>query len=95
MSGPGVSVQAQGINLLKRLQNDLGLSRLFIAHDLSAARHLTDHIAVMYAGKIVELAETPILFSTPRQRSDVEIRLPLLSCQKERHGSDGAPLPPC
>jgi len=57
-----VSVQAQILNLLKQLQSDLKLTYMLVSHNLSVVRHLTDHVAVMYLGKIVELARTPELF---------------------------------
>jgi oligopeptide transport system ATP-binding protein len=61
-----VSVQAQILNLLKQLQRDLGLTYLFISHDLSAVRHMSDRIAVMYLGKVVELADGETLFAHPK-----------------------------
>ena len=61
-----MSIQAQIINLLDDLQDDLGLTYMFIAHDLSVVRHVSDRIAVMYLGKIVEVAETEELFARPR-----------------------------
>lgn len=65
VSALDVSVQAQIINLMKRLQEDYGLSYVFIAHDLSVVRHVSDHIAVMYLGNIVEEGPTSSIFHSP------------------------------
>ncbi|HIJ17146.1 MAG TPA: ABC transporter ATP-binding protein [Thermoplasmata archaeon] len=88
-----VSVQAQALNLLKRLQSKLGLSYLFISHDLSVVGHMSDRIAVMYLGKIVELAPADVFLRHAlhpyTQALIASIPMPDPKMRKDRKGIEG------
>jgi oligopeptide/dipeptide ABC transporter ATP-binding protein len=66
VSALDTSVQAQTLNLLLELQNTLGLTYLFVAHNLGVVKHISDRVAVMYVGQMVELADREALFRSPK-----------------------------
>jgi oligopeptide/dipeptide ABC transporter ATP-binding protein len=103
VSALDVSIQAQIINLLEELQEQFNLTYLFIAHDLAVVRHISDRIAVMYLGEIVEIASRVDLYRNPFHPytrallAAVPIPNPTLEAQREHiliHGEIPSPLNP-
>ncbi|MDT0528948.1 ATP-binding cassette domain-containing protein [Micromonospora sp. DSM 115977] len=103
VSALDVSVQAQIVNLLEQLQEDLGLTMMFIAHDLAVVRHLCDRIAVMYLGTVVEVGECEDMYRRPQHPytkallSAVPIPDPLVETERQRvilTGDVPSPLSP-
>jgi oligopeptide/dipeptide ABC transporter ATP-binding protein len=90
VSALDVSIQAQILNLLRELQREYDLTLVMISHDLSVVRHMCDRVAVMYLGKIVELAESDVLYTHPRHPytgallSAVPVPDPAIAKRKQR-----------
>jgi oligopeptide transport system ATP-binding protein len=101
ISSLDVSIQAQIINLMEDLQEGLGLTYLFISHDLNVVAHMSDHVAVMYLGKIVEMAPARILYQDPRHPYTLALlsSIPVADPSQKRepivlHGEVPSPINP-
>lgn len=95
ISALDVSIQAQVINLLKDFQDEKGLSYLFIAHDLSMVRYVSDDVGVMYLGQLVEISESDVIYKNPLHPytkgllGSVPVANPVLARKKEKSGIEG------
>ncbi len=100
VSALDVSIQAQILSLLTNLQSELGLTYLFVAHDLSVVRHISDRVAVMYLGRIVEVASSADLYRNPLHPytyaliSGIPVPDPRIEAQRERVVLGGEPANP-
>jgi len=90
-----VSIQAQVLNLFMQLRRDLNLTLLFISHDLGVVQHLSDRVAIMYLGRIVELAPTEALFAAPNHPYTQALlaNVPRLDARKQRFGTIKGEIP--
>jgi peptide/nickel transport system ATP-binding protein len=95
-----VSIQAQVLNLFIRLREELGLTYLFISHDLGVVRHLSDRVVIMYLGRVVETAPTEALYDRPNHPYTQALlaEVPRLDARRKRfaaiHGEIPSPLAP-
>ena len=94
VSALDVSIQAQVLNLLKQLQRSSAVAMLFISHDLAVVRHISDRIAVMYEGEIVEINQTQAIFNNPQHEYTQQLLssipvIPKSSYSRSNQSSDG------